>query len=292
MTTIDLASIAREAGDNRDRVVLRPISPSKRAERAYRVELNKMIRQMASFVRAEVIPAYQTELQTTRSASRLLEVKGSRRTQSEIDRLRRIGADLSASVHGLTNAIFEAEADRHTERFAASVHAALQVDIDRIIQVEDLRDNLETFAARNSALITNINEELVGRIAQTTLDLFSRGRGVTELRKRLTDVFGFSQKRARTIARNEIGSLTAQLNRERHTQIGVTTYVWMTSRDERVRPLHRAVDGTEHNYDRQCPAEGGGHPGEPINCRCTGRAVVELESEPRDRPARPVRRLR
>lgn len=52
---------------------------------------------------------------------------------------------------------------------------------------------------------------------------------------------------------------------------GVTRYVWSTQLDERVRRLHRELEGTIQRWDDPPVSGTGGfrgHPGEPANCRC------------------------
>ncbi|WP_442880212.1 minor capsid protein [Aurantimonas sp. A2-1-M11] len=65
----------------------------------------------------------------------------------------------------------------------------------------------------------------------------------------------------------------------RHQQAGVASYVWMSSRDERVRERHRALDGKEYRYGEPAGAEQGLPRGQPIQCRCVARGIVEIDGE-------------
>jgi SPP1 gp7 family putative phage head morphogenesis protein len=87
-------------------------------------------------------------------------------------------------------------------------------------------------------------------------------------------VFVTMENHAALIARDQVSKLNGQLNRARQEAAGVREFVWETQRDSRVRPDHRALQGTRHTW-----AEGadGVYPGQPINCRCWARAVVSRD---------------
>jgi SPP1 gp7 family putative phage head morphogenesis protein len=75
-----------------------------------------------------------------------------------------------------------------------------------------------------------------------------------------------TRKRARLIAKDQTASFNGALNQARQTQIGIDRYIWETMQDERVRHEHAKRHGKTF-YWSQPPEDG--HPGEPINCRCT-----------------------
>ncbi|MFX4789475.1 minor capsid protein, partial [Acinetobacter baumannii] len=72
--------------------------------------------------------------------------------------------------------------------------------------------------------------------------------------------------RARLIASDQMGKINGQINQARQLSMGVETYTWQTAKDERVRPDHQHKQGKTFRWDS--PPEGG-HPGQPIRCRCT-----------------------
>lgn len=128
-----------------------------------------------------------------------------------------------------------------------------------------------------------------------------RGLRVEEIMADLQQQFGFDQRRAELIARDQTLKLSGQLQEERQTQAGIKRYVWTTSGDERVREDHERLDGQVFSWDdppitnwsevqRGKPARRG-HPGSDYNCRCSADPVVddledlpqlEVELEPRE----------
>ena len=53
--------------------------------------------------------------------------------------------------------------------------------------------------------------------------------------------------------------------------LGITQYIWRTSRDERVRESHLVLEGKTFSWDSPPDV---GHPGQDINCRCTAEPVI------------------
>jgi SPP1 gp7 family putative phage head morphogenesis protein len=90
--------------------------------------------------------------------------------------------------------------------------------------------------------------------------------------------------RLRLLARHELGNLVATVTQETSQALGVRRYRWLSERDERVRPLHRKLNGTIRSWDDPHPTEG--HPGHAWGCRCTAQPVVD--EVPAAVPARPL----
>ena len=88
----------------------------------------------------------------------------------------------------------------------------------------------------------------------------------------LRDEFKSSGYNLRRLCRDQTSKLTGQLNQVRQRQIGVQGYEWLDSRDERVRPTHRANGGKYFRWDQ--PPAATGHPGNDVHCRCVARAAL------------------
>jgi SPP1 gp7 family putative phage head morphogenesis protein len=124
----------------------------------------------------------------------------------------------------------------------------------------------------NVQLIKSVSFERLGDMRQTVEAHVLSGDRVETLRERLMQDFELTKSRASLIARDQTLKLTNQLNQQRATSVGVQTYTWITSRDERVRGAHKALDGTIQRYDSPPvtnPRTGErNHPGQDYQCRC------------------------
>jgi SPP1 gp7 family putative phage head morphogenesis protein len=94
--------------------------------------------------------------------------------------------------------------------------------------------------------------------------------------------YGVSKRKAAFLAEQETGMLTAKYAQIQAEEIGSTEYVWSTSRDERVRPDHQALDGKRFSYssppitNRATGARN--NPGEDFRCRCVAMPVIKFPS--------------
>lgn len=114
---------------------------------------------------------------------------------------------------------------------------------------------------------------LVRRELDTLVDVLqeSEGRTPAQLRDRIEERLGVTERKATYIARDQVGTLNGQITRARHKAAGIESYVWTTAGDERVRDLHRELDGKRFRYDDPPvinDAGDTGHPGDDHTCRC------------------------
>lgn len=247
---------------------LPPIEERAGTVRDYTVTLNRLLRAMAKEVREGVLPQMQSE----RSLARLRA-----RQDAPSDWFRRLEAligELRGAASDTVNRILGLEAQRHTEEFMRTANRALGIDLSAVIRQEDIGDYLEAAALRNASLIKGLSDDAAKRIKQSVTQSVVSGGSMKELRKTLVRDFGVMGNRAKLIARDQTAKLNSDLNRIRQEQAGITDYIWRTSRDERVRERHRALEGKQYKWGEATGAEGGEPPGQPIQCRCTAEAVV------------------
>lgn len=242
------------------------------AEAAYRKALRQMLRSLAKATNEQIIPVVERELLIRRQQSALIQDADF----SAFEQLGKWGEAFARVATDMVMRVLTLESTKHTKKFLTNAKKTLGVDLSAVVRQEDLEDVLETMATRNAGLIKGLSQQTVQRIQQTVTGSVLAGQPVKELRKQLAKDFGFSDRRATLIARDQTAKLTSDLNRIRHRQAGIEKYTWRTSHDERVRPLHRKLDGRVYHYDEPTDAEQGLHPGQPINCRCVAIAIVEF----------------
>lgn len=172
-------------------------------------------------------------------------------------------------------------------------------EVDVFLGDARLEGLLDDFAAQNAKLIKSIPEQYLSQVEDITRRSVRSGRRAEEIRGEIEQRFGVTRSRAALIARDQISKINSNLTRDRHQQLGLTEYIWRTSRDERVRASHTEMEGTRQSWDD--PPNVGGrnlHPGEDYRCRCTAEPVIPGAGEPvRTTPAdvlrgRPARRRR
>jgi hypothetical protein len=83
-----------------------------------------------------------------------------------------------------------------------------------------------------------------------------------------------ARKHARTIARDQIGTLNFQLARTRQTAAGITSFVWQRTTAQDPREDHLDLVGQTFTWSE---GAGGIFPGSEINCQCSARAVIDRD---------------
>lgn len=106
----------------------------------------------------------------------------------------------------------------------------------------------------------------------------TKGGGVTSVTKAIVDRTHMTANHAKLIANDQTGSIISQLDSYRAKRAGARKYIWRSMEDNRVRPKHRELDGTEQVYGNSDGGDDGQMPGEPIRCRCVALPVFDESS--------------
>lgn len=133
----------------------------------------------------------------------------------------------------------------------------------------------EGWVQDNVRLIKTIDSRYFDEIADLVNKSADGAWGADYLTKQIQSRFGVAKSRARVIARDQVGKLHSQIDRQRHTEAGITHFIWRTSMDERVRKEHVLLEGQTFSYAEGAPGEG--LPGQPIQCRCVAEPVIDLD---------------
>lgn len=261
----------------RKRVLLRPISATYAFEAALLAPTNQILKRMAGQVAQDVLPA-------TISAKRQMMRDDLDWFERAMRALRDVGEGLADGFTSAWRDAFETEDERNTRKWNEALRSPLGIDLGAVIQAEGIGNTIDAAVIRNVSLVRGLSQDVARRLSSKLLDALTRGLNNREIEKIITTEFGMARRRAKLIARDQAASFNGDLNRIRQTAMGVTEYVWSTSLDERVRgnpegkypkarPSHWAREGKTFQWSKP-PSDG--HPGQPINCRCTARAVIEF----------------
>ncbi len=153
------------------------------------------------------------------------------------------------------------------ERVSRFAHRELQsiIGIDVSQNVPGVSDHIAEWRRQNVKLIKGGLEDMRGQIDDVFKESLRSGLRVEKVADLLRERFRVSLSRANLIARDQVLKLNGQITRQRQQSVGISQYRWVTSRDERVRPAHRILDGTIQQWDNP-PSEG--NPGDAVLCRC------------------------
>lgn len=165
-------------------------------------------------------------------------------------------------------------------KLAAAVDAHASAETLRVIALDvtqggKLTAVLERWAAENASLITSISEQYLDEVAAKAQAAVQSGTLTRDLVREIEGRYGVARSRAELIARDQIGKLNGQITQQRQTSLGIEEFIWSTSKDERVRPSHAALEGRTFRWDDPPIVDGErATPGSPIQCRCVAIPVL------------------
>lgn len=238
-----------------------------------------------------------------------------RATEGEVSRTARAHLRQSNETHrDDTERQLAAAVRRRIGRRVSASEARVELGLNPTAAEPWLAKALEDRVAATVAMMDWVGQGVYRQVARDlTADLIA-GVRVEEIARRLERDYsrqaagplGLGRRRARFVARNELGNLTSELSQRRQNDLGVTHYIWRTSGDERVRGRggkyphaevsHRAREGQRFAWaDKPDEGRNDGHPGTPYNCRCTAEPdldEVPMSSEPQRRRRRRARAAR
>jgi len=160
-----------------------------------------------------------------------------------------------------------------TTRTVASIARVAAIDVS----TSALAIAEEAWTLNQSRLLAQLTadefSDLEKHIMQGVLD----GKRPREVARILESRFDISKNRLNLIVTNETENLNAAITKRRQQDLGIDSYMWSTSGDQRVRASHRLMDRKVFRWDDPptIPGEGAVHPGQPIRCRCVAQAVID-----------------
>lgn len=211
-------------------------------------------------------------------------------------------ANIFAFGMGIAERVVGAINRYNKSKFNSKAQSQIGVNLDLILSENNIREMLQLETARQVSLIKSIPTEFLKDIEMIVTNGFSQGLRHEEIARQIKGIkdisstFGKLDNRVKFIARNEIGSINANLNKIRQQNAGVDFYEWSTSEDERVRISHRVLNGKICKWsdvtvyaDSLEDAQNGKWKkrssigavekiaGADYNCRCVGLAVIPFE---------------
>ena len=146
------------------------------------------------------------------------------------------------------------------------------------------------FVRTNVGRIKSVGSESLGRVEELVRGAQVGTLRVETLEDQLAKALALPKSKAQLIARDQVLKLNNQITQQRQVSAGIDSYVWTTSKDERVRGRpggvwansqsdHWALDGKTFKWSQPPvtnPVTGErNHPGQDFQCRCVAVPVVD-----------------
>lgn len=241
--------------------------------RQYTSDMRKIVRALFNEVKEIILPEIKEQV-------------------AQRDGVRQDGLrDILIKIRLLSNNIVNGQglATEYAQKTYAANEKNISNSIERSLGIainlpEGDLSHVEDWVENNTLLIQDLQQEYLTRIQKSVASGFTQGKTNREIAKEIQKATGITWRRAKTISRNEIGNLNAQINIERNKELGIEEAEWVAVMDERTRgnpgglypnakPSHWKNDGKTFKWSEGLNGE---LPGQPINCRCFGRSIIKL----------------
>jgi SPP1 gp7 family putative phage head morphogenesis protein len=245
-----------------------------------RLRYSMALRAITRALRTRMLAALGPTLGGLRAAEQAMEDARLRQDANDDVRrmLRRIAAGIARDKKLKRIAADAAKATANHNRGQIAKQLG-SVGIELLADEPKLSRYLTAFAKQNSDLIQSLSRDAANQVADLVRDGSAKGTRVEVLERRIAERFDVTESKAELIARDQVGKLNADLTQMRHESVGVTSYRWSTSRDDRVRESHRDLDGTDHEWDDPPVVDDvtgrTAHPGMDYQCRCVAIPNVD-----------------
>lgn len=154
----------------------------------------------------------------------------------------------------------------------------LQIPMD--LPAGQKKELIATYHKNLEGYLEDLKQEQIERLKEKTQANAALGYRSDRLAKIVQTELGVSKTRATFIARQETAMLVSKFREERYKSAGVRQYIWSTSKDQRVRPDHKDLNGQVFDWDNPPIVDKAhgrrGHPGTDFGCRCIALPVVRL----------------
>lgn len=271
-----LLEIAYSQGrGSRSQVRRKPLKPSlpKAAEIAYTKALRTMVDNMGQATREETA-AFVASLQSDERKDAAADGSFSAATLRE-----RVMSIVEETIRAGVVQRALGLVDDHNLSDVARV-----LGIGPELLVPGLADAMGAWRRENVSLIRSIGDEYLSQVEDAVTVATTQGIRAEALAQHLVDRLGVAQSRAELIAVDQVLKANSQLARERYQRVGIVSYRWSTSRDERVRTDHKKLgkmsdSGHVFRFDDPPVVDertgARGNPGTYFRCRCVAIPVLD-----------------
>lgn len=175
--------------------------------------------------------------------------------------------------------------EKNQARLGRSIEGATGINLSGVVAQEGLEDFLELQITKNVSLINSLPEEYLKQVEVIVNNGVLNGSRFSTIAKGITAKTGSTNSklagRIKTIARNEVQTINAQMNQRRTAALGITEGIFRTSGDEKVRPCHKELNGVRYELSKGAWSKTCQRwivPGATdINCRCSFSPVIEVQ---------------
>jgi len=151
------------------------------------------------------------------------------------------------------------------------------ISSSRLAAVEAIKPQTNALILETVEWASKLRDDALNQFVADSLRGMAQGYGLDEVVSNFNSLANNRVTRAKMVARTQISTYNSLLTKIRAQNLGITKAVWVTSRDERVRPSHEDRSGKEFDLSKGLYSSLDGKdllPGVDFNCRCDYKLIV------------------
>lgn len=266
----DLVEIVRRTKTRRRSVAAKPVVPTQAREDALAAIYLEVVRAWQTAIREQILPAYASAISQLVRDEEPVTMGLAAILQTVANAMGQVATSLRPrTLRWLTE--FGAW---HTNRFGQTIQAAAGIDPRPIMSPTEIGQAIDVALERNAALISDVSEQIRGRVAERVWAGVSQQMPREQMAKELAEVVGMGRKRAMRIAVDQTTKISADLDQIRQQEAGLDEFKWRHSRKLHPREFHKARDGKIFRWDKLPPD---GKPGTLPFCGCKAEPYLNLD---------------
>lgn len=270
------------------RAQIYPISAERELQRVYRAYSLVVLKAAVPHIK-KMLEMYESK---TRTDSRFDDVENFR---TELTReILSLADDVESAVSPFSATQMVSRVGKIAKTTSLNDWFRLLKDTIGVVPVREFYDDLfsdalNMWVSNNVSYVESIPKELQQDLTDIILWGYTTKQPMVNVYNRIQKRLGVESSKAKAIARDQMGTLNAQMMRYEQESAGVKKYKWKTRRDSRVRNSHRLLEGLVFSWDdppaMSYETKSKGivytgkfcHPGEDYGCRCTAVPIFDSE---------------
>jgi len=160
---------------------------------------------------------------------------------------------------------------RNQSELYRRVSNAVGISREELEATEGLTFQINAYQAETQQWVKKMRDDSLQMWTSNTLRLMAEGKGLPEILSQFDGMVEQRKGHAKMIARTQISTFNSLTSKARAQNLGITTAIWKTASDERVRPCHQVRDGKEYLLSEGLYSSCDGktlQAGTDYNCRC------------------------
>ncbi len=139
-------------------------------------------------------------------------------------------------------------------------------------------DFIDAYTKFNMQLVEDLGHEYIPEISKIAKDAYLNGESTASLSDKMLQYTDGKVNKAKFWAQDQAGDAYTAFTKERQTQAGFTGYIWRSTGDSHVRPIHSLLNQRYFTWAKGAPGlskPGAKHPGTDYRCRCISEPAFD-----------------